>query len=216
MTLTSLGFSSSPLGQCLYSSVWLLPFVTPLDVDASTKKGTMRISEYMLRPWIRTGATLFICIKDFVFYSFFLFISFSYNWPAQNDGVDYGDADEVNNCKAHTAFISHLTRFKANYTNSLLFHRVISATSLPSSFDCWRRKRGKHCLRLTCNKKAPGGKVWGVTWHIFLWCTSKSNQPTCQSNLNIILWHSFIIFYNATDSLIYFCLCWFSLNNFPT
>lgn len=33
--------------------------------------------------------------QGFLFY-FYLSIYFSYNWPAQSDAVDYGDADEVN------------------------------------------------------------------------------------------------------------------------
>lgn len=35
-------------------------------------------------------------IQDF-FFIIVYFLCFSYNWPAQTDGVDYGDADEVNN-----------------------------------------------------------------------------------------------------------------------
>lgn len=31
------------------------------------------------------------------FFFIVYFLCFSYNWPAQTDGVDYGDADEVNN-----------------------------------------------------------------------------------------------------------------------
>lgn len=31
-----------------------------------------------------------------LFFIMYHFIYFSFNWPAQSDAVDYGDADEVN------------------------------------------------------------------------------------------------------------------------
>ena len=49
-----------------------------------------------------------LCFKDFVFYPVFIFIFFSYNWPAQNDHVDYADADEV-----HKIYKAAYTEFPA-------------------------------------------------------------------------------------------------------
>lgn len=57
----------------------------------------MKISEYKLQLRRKNPRLYVSIVKTFVF---LLFIYFSYNWPAQTDGVDYGDADEVNkNCK---------------------------------------------------------------------------------------------------------------------
>lgn len=39
--------------------------------------------------WLRSVSTVLLFIM-------YLFLYFSYNWPAQNNGVDYRDADEVN------------------------------------------------------------------------------------------------------------------------
>lgn len=91
MTLTSWGFSSRCLVLWLRSYAWRFPFVIPSDVDASTKKATMKISEYSLQLWWKdTKSWLFF----FLMHSVSLY--FSYNWPAQNSSVEYGDADEVN------------------------------------------------------------------------------------------------------------------------
>lgn len=49
MTLTSWGFSSRCLVLWLRSYAWRFPFAIPSDVDASTKKATMKISEYSLQ-----------------------------------------------------------------------------------------------------------------------------------------------------------------------
>lgn len=49
MTSTCLEFCSRYWVRSLRSSVWLVAFVVSLNVDASTKKATMKISEYKLK-----------------------------------------------------------------------------------------------------------------------------------------------------------------------
>ena len=73
----------------------------------------------------------------------YLYIYFSYNWPGQSDGVDYGDSDEVNKIyETFTACIAclphHEQRKRYPYRlifQNLIFHRAIFATSPHSSFD---------------------------------------------------------------------------------
>lgn len=74
-----------------------------------------------------------------------VFVCFSYNWPAQTDGVEYGDADEVNKiCQTYTWTEEAITGWVL-CANSVIpiFYRAIFATSLHSSFDSWDKQKAK-------------------------------------------------------------------------
>lgn len=115
----------------------------------------------------------------------YFFIYFSYNWPAQSDGVDYGDADEVNKiCETYTAFysVSYLLWTKETVKGRVLDKLIFSFLFFTGSFspqvfvhhltaeteDEMEPRQRQKLLRLTCNNDAPDGKVWGVTWHIII------------------------------------------------
>lgn len=182
MTSTSWGFSSSPLLLWLCSSVWLLPFVIPLNVDVSTKKVTMKTSEYEVQMWRREQAIphiiLSLILHDGFVFNIYLFRFFSYNWPAQNDGVNYRDADEVNTV-CDLSYLLLTEEFCVDISSFLLltgpFSPQVFVHHLTAATEAGTETKRQKLLRLICNNYAPDGKVWGVTWHIILWRTSVSN-----------------------------------------
>lgn len=188
MTSTSSGFSSSRLVGWLFSSVWLLPFVIPLNVDASTKKVTMKTSEYKLRL-----SLILHYVKDFVFYYVYFIYLFqlqlaSTEWRCWIWRCRWG----TRNLQSTRSFFLHVLL----WTNATIKGSVLHANFIipvfpqghfrhKSSFIIWQlrrrtrwnRDKKQKLLRLTCYNYAPDGKVWGVTtWHIILWCTSKSKS----------------------------------------
>lgn len=135
--------------------------------------------------------------------SFLFCIYFSYNWPAQNDGVNYGDADEVRNFVKNAAltfslWTKELLR-EAFYCLILLLnslYRVIFATSLRSSFDSLFEQGQSGDRQRTSNNYAQDGKVWGVTkahyslMHIEI---KSTNLPKYFEYQFVALFHVFIM-----------------------
>lgn len=76
-----------------------------------------------------------ICSEGFLSILLFSLLN-SYNWPAQTNGVDYADADEV-----RIYCIAKCKRWKiiedASFSLSFISHRAIFATNRHSSFDSW-------------------------------------------------------------------------------
>ena len=77
----------------------------------------------VLNSSFREGFCTLTCIRP---------VCFSYNWPAQANGVDYGDADEVNTvCETFAACLALISTEEAILEKSCNF--LVSVFSLKGS-----------------------------------------------------------------------------------
>lgn len=102
----------------------------------SFRRGCFHKKGHNENKWVQSAALM----KGYEILTFFFFLMhsislyFSYNWPAQNSGVEYGDADEVNLQSTPRSLEVKSKKRKSKVTSYFLF---FTGSFPPQVFLCY-------------------------------------------------------------------------------